>query len=261
MRRPLETGLNTGHVSYSPMLANLLFKDVIREYAPTLVVLLLDATDIGDDFQYGLEAQRLGSRVQFDPPGADGVRYYGALYELLAPFVDDYLRPAFLYPIGILLSRLGLAPDYDYYQFQVTVAGIVETNRFFIYRHPLRETRPYFDATLDHIDALAAAVEQAGARLLLVVSPRFHHWNRKEAPDNWEADQYALDEPLQYELFRYFQDVAPQRAYGIFDLLPMFQETKEFPLVRADDPHWNARGHALVARALAERLLAVELTR
>jgi hypothetical protein len=94
----------------------------------------------------------------------------------------------------------------------------------------------------------------------LVVSPRYHHWNPKENPDNWEHTEYAADGPYQFEHFRYFEQARTRVDFPIFDLLPAFQATDEFPLVFRDDPHWNARGNVFAAGTIADYLTR-ELTR
>jgi hypothetical protein len=149
--------------------------------------------------------------------------------------------------------ELDVFEPYDYYGFNFMIDGTVERNRYFIYRHPLQITRPFFDSTMRHIDAVADQASRLGAPFALFVTPRFQHWNPKECPDNWESSQYRLDEPYQYEYFRYFDGMT--RQYSIVDLLPDFKATDRYPLVFRNDPHWNA-GHAFVAEVVTKHLMA-----
>jgi hypothetical protein len=64
-----------------------------------------------------------------------------------------------------------------------------------------------------------------------------------------------LDEPYQYEYFRFFEQRRSTAPFEIIDLLPAFQASQEYPLVFRDDPHWNEAGHAFVARMLVDRLI------
>jgi hypothetical protein len=130
-----------------------------------------------------------------------------------------------------------------------------ETNQYFLYRHPLEVTRPWFERTLRNVVALERAVDAAGARFAAVVIPRFQHWNPEECPDNWEKASYALNEPYQLEYFRFFDEARARVGFPILSLLDAFRSTDEFPLVLRDDPHWNEAGHAFVARTLAEMLV------
>lgn len=254
--------LNAGVVSYAPLLEKLLFENIVRHYEPDLVLLMLDPTDIGDNLKYSNEAQLEDGHTVFPRQGPEcgesgELAYYGAVAEILTP-VYESLAEAFNYPFKVIGSRLGLRRGkdcgYDYYDFKVKIGGVTETTRFFHYRHPLRDTHPYFDSVLEHISATAAAARAIGADFLLVVSPRFHHWNPKESPNNWEFDMYGLEEPYQYEYFRYFEQARDRVDYPIFDLLPAFQATEEFPLVFRDDPHWNPVGNAFAADKIASYL-------
>jgi hypothetical protein len=262
LRDRLETTdvavLNAGIPSYSPLLERCLLAGTLQPYQPTLIVLLVDVSDIGDDMQYLSEARVSGGRIAFDPRVKPST-YGGALFELIrrvSPSLSQESMPvrALTYPFRV--ARRGRhRKDYDYYKFSVRVGRTLETNRFFIYRHPLEETRVYFSRTLENINAIADEAERLHARFLLAVNPRYHHWNPAESPENWERGDYALDEPYQYEYFRFFDQARSQVRYPVFSLLAAFQSTREFPLVFREDPHWNERGNAFAARVLVNHLL------
>jgi hypothetical protein len=240
--------LNAGTISYSPFLALRVFDGVVVNYRPTRVIYVLDATDLGDDAIYARELAEGGG--EFDWRGLVTTPYYGALGQLVGRKPFETLGA----PWSALERLAGVeAPPsraYDWYAFRAFIAGTVEDNRFFIFRHPLDDTRNYFDRTFGIVERLAEHVRAAGAEFVLVVAPRFHHWNPAECPDNWEADEYRVDEPYQFEYFRYFEERRADAPFAIFSLLPAFRESHEFPLVFRDDPHWNEAGHALVAQTL-----------
>jgi hypothetical protein len=238
--------LNAGVISYSPALEELLYDQVITHYQPTAVMLFLDASDIGDDIQYR-EQMRTGDdgRIYFEGDVVDP-GYYGALHMLAYPAVRRYAA----YPF----QRWMTPPRNRYYDFRLPIGGTVETNRFFIYRHPLEQTEKYFEATLGAVSRIAARVKASGARFVLVILPRFQHWNPAESPKNWEAVNYAREEPYQYEYFRFFDQARARVDYEIVDLLPEFRRTKEFPLVFEHDPHWTERGHGFVADVVSRHI-------
>jgi hypothetical protein len=248
--------LNAGVISYSPLLGWRIYDGVVAGYRPTLVLYVLDVTDMGDDYNYTQELVDDGAAGHFDWSDVWVSRYYGAIGELVDfdEMVDDLGRP-----LRVLQRRLGFKPRpvkrYRWYRFHAAVGGLPENDRFFVYRHPLEDTMPFFERTYEYVEALAESVRRSGAEFILVVAPRFHHWNAKECPDNWEAGKHALDEPYQYEYFRFFDEQRATAPFEIFSLLPAFQATREFPLVFRDDPHWNEAGHAFVARTLAEHLV------
>jgi hypothetical protein len=245
--------LNAGVFSYSPLLSRRQWRTAVAAYEPQLVLLMLDATDIGDDWKYRHE---LAADGNFPWPDQRKLPWRGAVVELLRPLLDQ-LRPALLYPARVL--RHASSAGGDYYDFRLELAGQVETNRFFIYRHPLEVTRPFFAAAWSEVEALAAEVEATGARFAVVVMPRFHHWNPREAPRNWEADQYRTDEPWADEMFRFYAERAAEAPFPVIDLLPAFRATDRFPLVFEHDPHLDEAGNQFVAEVLTEpvsRLLA-----
>jgi len=254
--------LNAGVVSYSPFLERLLLAGKLKHYQPTLVVLLLDASDIGDDIQYQAEARANGDRIFFDLEVKERAPYHGAVFELVRRLFesipplprDSKLIIALAYPF-----RQPGKKKYDYYGFKVTIGNVLETSRFFIYRHPLEETRSYFSKTLENINAVAREAEQINARFVLAINPRFHHWNPAEVPENWEKFDYALNEPYQYEYFRFFEEARSQVNYPIFNLLPAFQATRQFPLVFKRDPHWNEQGNEFAARVLVNYLIETRM--
>jgi hypothetical protein len=257
LRRDDIAVLNGGIISYSPLLAKRTFNGLAVHYRPTLVLFVLDPTDIGDDYNYENELVADAGGGHFDWDGLEVTPYYGAVGQVV--HLGEILG-AISSPVTKLRRMVGLKPasarPYDWYRFRAQVGGRPENNRFFIYRHPLEETRPHFERSYGYIEALAQSVQRAGATFVLVVTPRYHHWNPKECPDNWETNQYAVDEPYQYEYFRYFAERRPGALFEIYDLLPAFRSTREFPLVLREDPHWNAAGNAFVARTLADHLIA-----
>jgi len=252
--------LNAGVTSYSPLLHTIRLAGDLAAYRPTHVVLLLDPGDFGDDYKYEqeLRPERADGRFAFEDERLPAI--HSAVYQELDRLVGMTMRIRRLgrllaFPFSKEVRSRPPAPVYDYYAFKVTVEGVTETDRYFIYRHPLEETRPFFERTLGYVEQLDGQAEGMGAKFLLVVSPRYHHWNPAECPDNWERNIVSGDEPYQYEYLTFFDSAAEGLEFPVLNLLPAFRETDEFPLVFAHDPHWNADGHAFVGREIAEYLV------
>ena len=167
--------LNTGVISYSPLLERAAFRQVVSAYRPTTTLLLIDVNDIGDDYQYARESiSNDPDEPRFDlpeKPPAKGICERVALCKAARP-----LTAKLLLPFAVVAKNWGIfREDYDYYRFEVTVGGKLEKDRFFILRHPLAETRPFFDQTLAHIEALARDARATGSSFELVVMPRYFH--------------------------------------------------------------------------------------
>ena len=51
---------------YSPLLHEQLLKKTLSKYQPTVVTLMLDCTDIGDDYHYALSLTQAGAETRFE---------------------------------------------------------------------------------------------------------------------------------------------------------------------------------------------------
>jgi hypothetical protein len=245
--------LNAGILSYSPLLEEQLLEHVIKQYKPHVVTLMLDCTDVGDDYHYSLDYHPEQKDGPFNGPYVSKPKpHLGALWRFAKP-----LHPSILAPFKLLHRLRGgyqAMDPFDYYKFKLQVAGKEETERFFIYRHPLEVTRKYFDNTWNTINRIATKCREFDAEFILYVAPRYHHWNINECPDNWEIFAYDLDEPYQYEIFSYFDSKIETAPFEVISLLPAFKATQKFPLVFRTDPHWNPQGNRFVADLLLQSL-------
>ncbi len=247
--------LNAGIISYSPILQRRQYEGIVKHYRPNLVLLLIDATDISDDYKYAGRLIQHGGEFRFQRDEHYCPSYYGALYQLVRGIAA--LRERVIKPLALPFGRTYIDPTvtYNYYRFEITIGDTTEHSRYFIYKYPLSVTRPYFEATFRHIKAIASAVRHEGARFVLVVLPRYHHWSDRECPENWEAHQYPKDMRHQYEYIRFFEEQQDDVDFAILSLLPHFQATDRFPLVFRKDFHFNEAGHAFAAEAIAHYLL------
>ena len=253
--------LNAGIISASPIMAVPLYDGIVRHYEPQIVFYMLDATDIGDDLKYGKTIRMDGERMYFDlsefrPTVMDIGPYHGALHQIARPY-SDYLLDVLRYPYDVarvLLfdAKMELKPLIAYAEFSLTINGVNETDRFFIYRHSIEYTRPYLEDTLGYVTKLAERVEASGATFVFIVTPRYQHWNPNEAPEDGEARLHSPDDPYRYEYLEFFDRAAGRVDFPVLNLLPAFQATSRFPLVLHNDPHWNADGHMFVAERMAE---------
>jgi len=247
--------LNAGVISYSPFLQRLAFREIVSHYAPTLTIVMLDLGDVGDDYKYARMALPGGDprRPRFDVHAS---QYHPekevALVRLAAPILVPFERPFDVYR-RFYPQR---TPPSGYLKFEVAIDGVIEANRWFILRHPLKKTRPYLEATLGYVREIAAEARAIGSDFVLVVPPRYFQWSDRECPKDWAAYMRDLDEPYEYAYFEFFDEVADEVDFPIKSLLPEFQATTEFPLVFEGDAHWNPAGNRFVAEAIADYLAA-----
>ncbi len=250
--------LNTGTISYSPFLQKLRFEGEIRHYKPTLTLLYLDATDIGDDQSY-MEEYRIADAEKQSGEFYDRartIRYYGAVIERF--FIPVVLRPL-ARPWKVWFPDKPRAGD-NWYHFRLQIDGDTAMSRWFILKFPPEKTRPYFDDTMRNIEDVAKMASEIESKFVLMVTPRFFLWSDRECPENLEGAGYRRNEPYRNALQDYFvKEKAGKVGFPIFDMLPAFQATQEFPLVFPADPHWNANGNDFVARTTADYLIEQRL--
>jgi hypothetical protein len=123
--------------------------------------------------------------------------------------------------------------------------------RYFIARRPLEESRPAIEAgVMQNLDDMYWFTHDVlGAEMALVIYPRAFQYSRRESPRNWERGYEVLG-PYATEAFRYFEETGDSLPYPVISLLSDFEETEEFPLHFANDPHWNERGADFMARSV-----------
>ena len=246
--------LNAGMLSYSPLLHEQLLKKTLSKYRPTVVTLMLDCTDIGDDYHYALSLTTSDAETRFEGAAMPYTKpHFGALWRLAKP-----IQPALLAPFRLLrrLNNKFVPHDpLDYYAFEIPVNGHIERDRFFIYRYPLAVTRPFFEISYRRIQTIAQYCHSNDIEFVLFVSPRYHHWSDKESPNNWEFKRYGSFKRNQNVIFDFFDGKMEAAEFSIVNMLGAFRETDEFPLVFDSDPHWNEAGNAFVAKIVAVELL------
>jgi hypothetical protein len=218
---------NFGWSSSSPLLSLSRLEAIGAHYHPDFVVMCVDMTDFGDDIRWAnlIEKNRI---------------YW--LYDKL--------------PITLRAAQ-ALAPD----AYERFVAWTVDApaRRFFHSEAPFAETRRHKQPLGDNRDAIPAGCAARGAELVLVALPRSYQHSAREAPSNWEADEYEVLGPYALEPFKLFDELRASREYPVWSLLEAFQTTEVFPVCGERDPHWNPAGHRVAADALAPRL--IELVR
>ena len=190
-------------------------------------------------------------------------RFPGPLYTPAKPHLGALWRiakPTHPFVLAPLKLARRLAPEFvqmdplDYYKFRIPVGSAIEEDRFFIYRYPLDATRHHFEFSFSRIKAMAEYCQENKIQFVLFVAPRYHHWNPKESPENWEATTYGDYKTHQNVIFEFFDNKQKSSTFPIVNMLPSFLENDEFPLVFKTDPHWNRTGNEFVAKIVAESI-------
>jgi len=253
--------LNAGVVSYSPFIGQFVIDESLRAYDPTHIIYLFDASDIGDDYEYERMAvlERDGPRFprtmvsSIFRSGPKLMDHSALMQRVYTPYA--FTRAFMLHPLQMASSELNPMIVHG-----LEIDGVQQRDRYFIYRFPPAITQPFFERTLKYVSAMAAITREMGAQFVFVVPPRYHHWNPDEAPRNWESYAYSNHEPYQFAYLDFFDEHRDKVEYPMLNLLPLFQENAENgPFVFHFDAHWNATGHALAAKGIADFLIDEEL--
>jgi hypothetical protein len=252
--------LGAGLMSYSPVIERQVLADVAVHYQPQVTIVCLDVTDIGDDHKYTNEST--------GPPGDLHFSYPRFLTEpsprpWLDPMTLQVLRASRLgYPFEWLFSGGGegwtgpAGRRHKYYKFEVRIGDTLERNRFFILRHPIDDTRVYFENTFAHLQAMRDLCRRSGSKFFLVLLPRPFHWSREEARDDWERlnGYYTGEEPHRNVFLEFFEERGRQEGMNVLNLQPVFQASGVFPLCFANDAHYNENGCQVAAAGILEYL-------
>ena len=219
---------NFAWVSSSPLLSWRRLLDIGDKYAPDLVVLCLDMTDIRDDIRWRDMLERRG------------------MYWLIGRLPLAMRAIEVISPTAYDAMFAKLNPD-------------LPAGRFFMSEAPLEETRPYFAELVKNLARIQDWCDERGARFITIVLPRTYQYSDREAPENWEAAEYTVLGPYSLEPFRFFDELRSEVDYPIYSLLETFQRNEVFPTSFEDDPHWNPAGAQVAAKAV-QHIIADELS-
>jgi lysophospholipase L1-like esterase len=250
--------LNLGSSSFSTMLYERLYRDVVLPLDPGVVIVCLDQTDAADDYLY---EQELSSR----PSGNDS-----AISDAL--FEDTILSNYESHPMTFFLlrnSRLVLSADT--LKRRITGAGFVpasnrldqrDAEKTRLYLETCRDPRSHpdlFEHSRKYIESIAR-LKPPQQRLFFVTYPRAENLAGQhkttllggELPDSQASTPY----------FEYWIDTAHLEAqypnvtfvHTAADFREAIEASDEQYYSHVGDVHWNAQGHRLFADIMERRI-------
>lgn len=233
-------GVNFAWVSSSPVLQARQLRAIGAKYAPDLVVQCLDLTDFHDDLRAvawlhraGLEPGRI---TIFD------VMQARASFALGVPDLGAWLLDQAWW-----LPRRG--------------GDAVPRDRWFALRQPWTQSAAQLDVTWRAILETRHVARSLGARFVVFAFPRYQQYDRNESPSDWERRRFPASDQFILEPFKFLEDRARGADFHVHVLLRDFLQAEERPLSFPDDPHWNANGNNVAARAIVHHLVEDGLVR
>ena len=213
--------INFGWNSSSPLLSYRLLRDIGENYKPDFVVLGLDMTDFQDDIKYLRLLEREG------------------IYRVM------YIAPITFLAVRRVIRGIGWLEEFHEWLYGFPSARFYPTDKTFT------ENLTRFAYIRANIDAIARfSRTELGARFILMIFPRNYQYSDREAPNNWEKENYETLGPYALEPFKYFDSIRSELDFPVFSLLPDFLKTEVFPTTFDNDPHWNKDGAGVAAEAV-----------
>lgn len=261
---------NGAVASYSPLIHYVWAKRNVDEMRPDIVLLLLDISDVQDDFLYESLAvlDRSGDPVAVDADPVCWDRPSCAALDTeadaqwLSPLVRAWIRDSCraCTVVKQAIDRLGAPPDalvYPEDQCSLRLDRLA----------PIRESCPPagWSRTLHWVDRIHELLRARGVPLVLVTWP----WPQQVAGDEWDLgrSRYLFEPGAVYREDRFDAFVAAFSAHRRLPHLSLYRAFREAkarqPTVRLyyrDDPHFTPEGHAIAARAIVGGLRATWFT-
>jgi nuclear transport factor 2 (NTF2) superfamily protein len=254
---------NFGVYSFSPVLEYIYVKREIVKYDPDLVILMLDISDVQDDYFYEPHIVRTpsGEITGCDPFMVNGRPDIWAIcmkYSRFSYFLDQKIIQSLrkIATIGFVdyysnkfkgirnKTEILLNKDIDNIYFDKLMLVREGKNKAVVKRH--------WDRTAEYLLMIKETLGKRGMRLALVVYPYGHQAGK----DQWAKGRgyWALEKGKMYDADEGFSIVKEFAAANNIDYLDMskaFIANNSEPLYFNNDGHWNKRGNEVASSALA----------
>jgi len=253
--------INGGVMSYSPILEYIWLKEKGLKLNPDMVVLLLDQSDIQDDYVYSKHAQ-------FDRSGPKAVPATGILvkaHEEPKDAIKRYLKKnsAFYNFIKHKLRNVGKKVSKEEKQEEPLgshiVFGDIETDRLFFLRENPKDFEIHWGRTSGYLMLISQMLAFQNIDYAIGVYP----YGVQIGPDEWDArTSWGFEKGKVYPKSRYFdavEELCKKHGIHFIDMFPALykhkQENPDDQLFFKVDGHWTKLSQRLIAEQFKEFLL------
>lgn len=258
--------LNSGTLSYSPLLEYLYLKDRGLKIEPDLVIINFDESDISDDLTY--EAQAIKGedgipngfpKIEFKDEGEPKNKLLPFLNKDTKKFLRDNLKVYQVIADSIRTHELRLYPEIG--QTHITVGDPI-SDRLLITRDDAQRADGYWNFTERNFGLIKKYLDEAKVPLIVTTYPYGHQVSTKEwvvGRVRWSfgtAKVYG-DHPM-----KMIEEIGKKHDFTVFNVLEDFRRASQagkFPLFFRGDGHFTTLGHQVMALALETKLLATNL--
>ena len=249
--------INTGTVSYSPVLEYLYLKEKGLAYNPDVVILNFDMSDVWGDNEFELLGILDNNGVLIAVPGEEkeDIKPSNIPFASKISFLDEKIRNMFDRIYGYLPNKPQIDMPYVYN---------LSFNRYAITlddEEVIQNEMEYWQTSFKYINLIRDLVEGNNATFVLVTYPYGHQISTEE----WKLGRhhFGLSTTKVYsnrpEII--LQKFAEESNIPFVSAFSAFKESSLYPLYFSYDGHFSTNGHKVMAdiiyKGLQERALLV----
>ncbi|MBN1526576.1 MAG: SGNH/GDSL hydrolase family protein [Candidatus Omnitrophica bacterium] len=254
--------LNFGVNSYSPILEYAYLKNEVIRYDPDMVIVMLDISDIQDDYLYEPHIVYApgGEVIACDPMRVRGKPDFKALcmkYSRLCYVMETKLFDSFR-KMAVIGFRNYMANKFTGRRNKTEILtnrdiDNIYFDRFLMFREGKNEkvVARHWSRTAKYIKMIKGYLDGRGIRFILVTYPYGHQVGERQ----WQKGRayWAFEPGKVYDAgkgFSVISDFAKENDIGFINLYGAMLAGKDSTLYFDSDGHWTEAGQAAAGRAI-----------
>lgn len=238
--------INTGVVSYSPIIEYIQIKEKLIPLKPDIVVLVFSIlTDINNDMGYAelAEFDKEGLPVKIAAPtGREAPPRQNFLEKLFYKEAMIFNKARFFFLRGFKKAKMA---TYCYGDIMPEANKVTGDDR---------KWEAGWEKTKHYLKSAAELLNNNGVKFAIVMMPGGHHVNAKEWDKGRKLYDYKVGLTYKNYVFDYMRDFCGENKIYYCDLLPFYQKSKIYPIFYPGDGHLTVEGNSITAGCLYDFL-------
>ena len=241
--------INTGVVSYSPLPEYLYLREKGLKYNPDVVIMNFDMSDVWGDYIFE-KTIIIDAKGRITNITQEEKQPKKKLFTKIK--IVDFLNQKTNSVIDRWYANLAYKPQMDR-----TYVYDIEHNRYAITldeREKIVNEEELWERSFEYIIRTKELAEKNNAEFILVIYPYGHQVSVRE----WDLGRHhfglATDKVYGNHPEEILKEFAEKNDVTLFNMFPVFKESKTYPLYFRFDGHFNNNGHQLMAESMYEEL-------